>query len=92
MTRSLQKARHRKVMAVAGVGMLAAGAAWPSPAQAGAGEIDYAHYHGIEVLAADELGGMRGGFFDAFGILVEFGAEIHTIIDGTPTNMANADR
>ena len=89
MTRSLQRARHRKTMAVAGVGMLAAGAAWPSPAQAGAGEIDYAHYHGIEVLAADELGGMRGGFFDAFGILVEFGAEIHTIIDGTPVLLTN---
>ena len=89
MTPSLQKARHRKAMAVAGAGMLAAGAAWPSPAQAGAGEVDFAHYHGIEVLAADELGGMRGGFFDAFGILVEFGAEIRTIIDGTPVLLTN---
>lgn len=89
MTRDLREPHCRAAVMLAGAGVLAAWTMWPAGAQADVDDIELSRYHGIEVLAANDLGEMRGAFIDAFGIMVEFGAEIRTIIDGTPVFQTN---
>ena len=89
MTRNLREPHRRAVMVLAGAGILAARAIGPTAAEADVGYIQLSRYDGVEVLAAADLGDMRGAYIDAFGILVEFGAEIRTIIDGTPVFQTN---
>ena len=89
MTKDSRRPRYRPAAVLAGVSVLAARFIWPVGAEADPGDIELSRYAGIEVLAADDIDDMRGGFIDAFGILVEFGAEIRTIIDGTPVFQTN---
>ena len=89
MTRDSHRFRHCRSVALAFAGVLAPGIAWPGFVGAETGDIEFGAFEGIEVLETAELAQTRGAFIDAFGVLVEFGAEIRTIIQGTPVFQTN---
>ena len=72
----------RGIAIAAGAAVLAAGALWPTDARATGPGVDLALYDGVEFLAMEEMGALRGGFITALGVPIEFGVEIFTSIDG----------
>ena len=69
---------------VAGAVALAAGALWSTGAGATGPEVNLSLYDGVELMATDEMGGLRGGFISALGVPIQFGADVLTSIDGMP--------
>ena len=84
MTNRSEPHRDRAKAIVAGAVVLAAGALWSTGAEATGPEVNLSLYDGVELMAMDEMGGLRGGFFSALGVSMQFGADVHTSIDGMP--------
>ena len=82
MTNRSEPHGDRAKAIVAGAVVLAAGALWSTGAGATGPEVNLSLYNGVELLAMDEMGGLRGGFINAFGVPIEFGADVLTTIDG----------
>ena len=84
MTNRSEPHGDRAKAIVAGAVVLAAGALWSTDAGATGPEVNLSLYDGIELLATDEMGGLRGGFISALGVPIQFGADVLTSIDGMP--------
>ena len=84
MTNRSEPHRNRAKAVVAGAVVLAAGALWSTGAGATGPEVNLSLYDGVELLATDEMGGLRGGFISALGVPIQFGADVLTTIDGMP--------
>ena len=84
MTNRSEPHGDRAKAIVAGAVVLAAGALWSTGAGATGPEVNLSLYDGIELLATDEMGGLRGGFISALGVPIQFGADVLTSIDGMP--------
>ena len=84
MTNRSEPHQDRAKAIVAGAVVLAAGALWPTGAGATGPEVNLSLYDGVELLATEEMGGLRGGFINALGVPIQFGADVLTTIDGMP--------
>ena len=84
MTNGNQKGQVRGIAILVGVAGLAAGGLWSTDVGATSPIVDLARYHGVEILAPEEMGGLRGGFITALGVPINFGVEILTTIDEEP--------
>ena len=82
MTNGSETHGDRTRRRIASAAALAAGALWSTGAGATGPEVNLSLYHGVELLAVEEMGGLRGGFINAFGVPIQFGADVLTTIDG----------